>query len=86
MKFKDDNQRAHDQNHIRLTENQGLEIVHIAIKQEILVFLVGTLRVHVQDRSRCMYTQAYSLYITKKNFLFTIRGYMSCFNNVTNYS
>ena len=23
MKFKDDNQRAHDQNHIRLTENQG---------------------------------------------------------------
>lgn len=38
MKFKDDNQRA--QNHIRLTENQGIEIVHIAIKQEILVFLV----------------------------------------------
>ena len=37
MKFKDDNQRAHDQNHIRLTENQGLEIVHITIKQEILI-------------------------------------------------
>ena len=39
MKFKDDNQRACDQNHVELTENQGLEIVHIAIKQEILVFL-----------------------------------------------
>ena len=41
MKFKNDNQRA--QNHVGLTENQGLEIVLIAIKQEILVFLVGHL-------------------------------------------
>ena len=44
MKFKDDNQRARDQNHVGLTENQGLEILHITIKQEILVFLVGHLQ------------------------------------------